>query len=66
MIERDEGAEAAALLDHVSTVLMRMANHAEDTDARALALACRDAVEHVFVVLDVLEGPARKALADLY
>jgi len=62
MIERGEGAEAAAALEHVSMLLMRMANEAEDTDARALALACRDAVEHVFVVLDVLEGPAREIL----
>lgn len=65
MIEQSEGAEAAALLERVSGVLMRMANHAEDADARALALACRDAVEHVFVVLDCLEGPARQALAGL-
>lgn len=63
MNERVEGDEAAALFEQVSTLLMRMANDAEDREARALALACRDAVEHLFVVLDVLEGPARQALA---
>lgn len=60
-----ERAHVSKLVEAVALMLMQEANDAEDRGVVALPLVARDAVEALYSVLDVLEGPRREALAKL-